>query len=100
VVVPAIVPWRRVEAKAYVSSSPRAKHRGDILRLHPHLVARYHDVVEGRVVGRSIVHRAVAHKIVVARWQTIGWRVEAIESTSIGTLIAVGHNRLIVRLIV
>ena len=99
-VVPAIVPWRRVESEAYVRCTPRAKHRGDILRLNPHLIARHHDIVKCWVIGRSIVHRAIAQEVVVARGQTICWRVKAVESTCIGTLVAVGNNRLIGRLIV
>ncbi len=44
-VAPAIVPWRGIYAKCHVGSAPRAKHRGDILRLNPHLIARYHNVI-------------------------------------------------------
>ena len=35
-------------------SAPRAEHRGYIFRLDPYLVARDHDVVERRVIGRRI----------------------------------------------
>ena len=55
-VAPAIVPWRSVDAKGYICSTPRAEHRGDILRLHPHLVSRYHDIVVCRIVSRHIVY--------------------------------------------
>ena len=65
---PAIVPGRRVDAECHVRSTPSAKHRGDILRLDPHLVARDHNVVVGRVVGRSVEHSVAGSQVVVARW--------------------------------
>ena len=65
-VAPSVVPWRGVYAKGYVCSAPRSEHRGDILGLHPHLVARHHNVVVGWVVGSDIVYRATIHHIVVA----------------------------------
>jgi hypothetical protein len=44
-IAPAIVPWRSIDAKGYICSTPRAEHRGDVLRLHPYLITRHHNVV-------------------------------------------------------
>lgn len=50
---PAIIP-RRVEQCCGVCCTPGAEHRSDVTRLNPHLVARYHHVVERWVVGCCI----------------------------------------------
>ena len=90
---PAVVPRRRVDAERYVRCTPRAKHRGNILWLYPHLIARYHNVVEGRVVGCSVAHSVACRVVVVTRWHLVGWRVEAVETASVGTLVTIGHYR-------
>lgn len=91
-VVPAIVPWRRVESEAYVRCAPRAKHRGDILRLYPHLISRHHNVVVCGVESRNVVYRAAANQVVVARGHLVCRRLEAIETACIGALVVVCHD--------
>ena len=52
-VVPAIVPTIR----RYNGRTPSAEHRGYVLWLNPHHIARNYDVVECRVVCRGVVER-------------------------------------------
>ena len=93
VTTPAIYPRRRVDTKGHIRSTPSTKHRCHILRLHPYLISREHNVVEGWIVCRGITHSLACSKAVVARWQTICWRVKAIETARIGTLVVVSHDR-------
>ena len=93
---PTKCPWRCVDAEGNICSSPRAKHRGHILRLYPHLISRHHDVVVCRVVCRSIAHSITRSQSVVARWQTICRRVKAIETACIGTLIVICKDSIVV----
>lgn len=60
-VAPTEGPRRRINAERYVGSTPRAKHRGNVLRLYPYLIARYHHIVERGVVRRGVEHRAATN---------------------------------------
>ena len=93
---PSIYPWRRVDTKGNIRSTPRTKHRGHILRLYPDLISRHHNIVKCRVVCRSIAHRLACSEVVVARRQAICWRVEAIETARVCTLVVISHNRGVV----
>ena len=90
VVVPAVVPVAVIGRGA-----PRAEHRGDVLGLDPHLVARDHDVVEGRVVGGQIGELAAVAEVVVARRHAVGGRLEAAQTARIGALVGVCQHILI-----
>ena len=93
---PTIYPWRRVDTKGYIRSAPSTKHRGYILRLHPYLISRHHNVIEGRIVCRSVAHSIACSKVIIACWQTICWRVKAIETTRVGTLVVISYDRGVV----
>lgn len=88
---PAVVPRRGVKTECHVGCTPRTKHRCHVAWLHPYLVARYHDVVVGWVVCRGIYHSATCEQVVVARWQVVGCRLEAVETTCVCTLVVVGY---------
>lgn len=88
---PAIIPIVRRDN----GCTPRAKHRGYILRLYPHHITRDHHIVECRVVGRSIEECIGVTQCVVGRWHTIGRRREAIQATSIGALVAVCQHSIV-----
>ena len=90
-VVPTVVPAIRW----YCHCAPCAEHRGYILWLNPNHIARNHYVVHRRVVCRYIVKCVGVTPIVVRRRHTIGWRREAIQTTSIGTLVGVGEYGVI-----
>ena len=90
-IVPTIVPAIRWHSHC----APRAKHRGDILRFNPNHIARYHHIVESRVVGRSIKECIGVAQRVVRRRHTIGWRRKTIQTTSISTLVGVGQNSIV-----
>ena len=95
-VIPAVVP-----AAVVGRGAPRAEHRGDVLGLDPHLVARNHDVVEGRVVGRQVGELAAVAEVVVARRQAVGGRLEAAQTPCIGAFVGVGQHPFIgVRIVV
>ena len=99
-VAPAIVPWRGVDTEGDIRCTPRAKHRGNVLRLNPHLIARHHDVVVRWIVCCNIVYRAAVEHVVVARWHIVGGRLEAIQATCVGTLVVIRHNACERRLVV
>lgn len=75
--------------------TPRTEHRGYILWLHPNHIARHHNVVERRVVRRGVVKRIRVLQRIVRRRHTIGRRREAIETTSIGTLVRICQHRIV-----
>ena len=97
-VVPAIGPGRGVDTEGDVCCTPRAEHRRYVLGLHPHLVTRYHDVVVCRVVGCGVGECRACSHVVVARRHTIGWRLKAIQTARIGTIVVVSNNVRVVGL--
>ena len=82
-IVPAIIPTIRRQCYC----APRAEHRGYILWLDPHHIARNHNVVECRVVCRSIEECIRISQRVVRRRHTVGWRREGVQTTSVCALV-------------
>ena len=91
---PAVVP-RRVDEHRGVGCAPRSEHRGDVLGLNPHLRARHHHVVERGVVGRDVETAVAVAQIEVARRHIVGERLEAAQTTCVGTLVRVSQKTVI-----
>ncbi len=90
-IIPAIVP----AIGRHSHCTPRAEHRGYILWLNPNHIARDHHIIECRIIGRSVEEGIRVAQRVVGRWHTIGWRREAIQATSIGTLVRIGQDCIV-----
>ena len=88
--VPAPVPRIAVDHR-----SPRSEHRRNVLGFDPHLVARDHDVVERRIIGRSVAERAAVTRVEVARRHLVARRLEAAQTARIGAFVVVGQHALI-----
>ena len=88
--VPAPVPRIAVDHR-----SPRAEHRRNVLGLNPYLVARDHDVVERRIISRSVVERAAVTCVEIARRHFIARRLEAAQTARIGAFVVVGQHALV-----
>ena len=93
---PAVVPGR-VEHCRSIGCAPGAEHRCYVAWLNPHLVARHHNIVEGGVVGSDIGVRAPVTQVEVTRRHSVRCRLEAQQTTRIGTLVVIGNKTLVCR---
>ena len=90
-IVPAVIPAIR----RYHGGTPRTEHRGYILRLDPHHIARNDNIIEGRIVSRSVEKCIGIAQRIVRRGHTIGWRRESIQAASICALVAICQHRVV-----
>ena len=75
--------------------TPRAEHRGNVLRLNPYLVARDHHIIESRIVRRSVVICVRVLVRVVARRQTVRGRLETEQTTRVCALVRIGQHQVV-----
>ena len=95
VVAPRVAPTEREVDRG----APATEHRGDVLRLDPHLIAHHDDVVERRVVCRQECVRTAVTQVVVARRHIVVGRVETAQTTCIGTFVGVGDHARVVEIV-
>ena len=87
---PAVIP------RVYINrSAPCPEHRSDVLGFHPDLVTGNDDVVECRVVGRSIGETAAIAEIIVTRRHPVCRRLEAPQAPCIGAFVRIGYDILV-----